>query len=205
MKALPSAFYLALIITGSSLFCGMSQADHTDANVAHWEDNLDKAREIARKQHKPILFLFTGTQWCGVCQLLEKNVLSKPEFADYVKNRVILVKAEFPIAYFDRKPDAPPLNADQQAQVELAKRFDVNVGQPNVHGLSGYPSLFLLSPEGEKLEQINTNIVVSQGTVESFLKSLDAELAKHSKPLQSPSTQAALFDSQRTTGVGGEL
>jgi len=195
MKARPVLLQLILIGATASCFSGLSLADKPDQDSAstsvQWENDLGVAQKKARQQGKPILLLFTGTTWCGVCQLLEKNVLSKPEFAAYVKDRAILVKEEYAVAYFDTHPTTAPADSHERDLIELAKRFDVNVGQPNRHGLNGYPSLFLLSPDGKNIEHFNTNITVVQGSAESFVKSLDVELVKHAKELQPPATQPA--------------
>ncbi len=164
-----------------------------DANAdvkVDWFTDLAKAQDVAKKQGKPIFLMFTGTKWCGACQLLEKNILSKPEFAKFVKDRVVLVKAEYKTPYFDEDPKTAH-TAEQQAEIDLAKRFDVNVGQPNAHGLNGFPSVFLLAPDGTRLAKLNTNIVVAQGDVQSFLKTFDKDLTAAEKKMQAAATQPA--------------
>jgi thioredoxin-related protein len=148
----------------------------TGGEGARWLTDLEKARELAQRDNKPILLLFTGTQWCGVCIQLEKNVLSRPEFAEFAKDRLILVKVEFETAvYKEPKEKRTP---EQTAKVDLARRFNMNVGEPSNRGLNGYPSAFLLSPKGETMAQINTNINAAQAGVQPFLKSLSQALAR---------------------------
>jgi len=136
----------------------------------------EKAKELAQRENRPILLLFTGTQWCGVCIILEKNVLSRPEFAAFAKERLVLVKVEFETAvYQEPKEKRTP---EQRANVDLARRFNMNVGEPSDKGLNGYPSAFLLSPKGEQRAQLNTNINAARAGVDPFLKELSQALEK---------------------------
>jgi protein disulfide-isomerase len=171
---------------------GGSRAGDEDSKKAdlNWYTDLAKAQDVARKEGKPVFLMFTGTKWCGVCQELEKNILSKPEFAKFVKDRVILVREEYKTPYFHEDPKTTH-TAEQQAQIDLAKRYDVNVGQPNVHGLHGFPSVFLVAPDGTELREVNTNIIVAQGDVGSFLKSFDKDLSAAEQKMKTPATQPA--------------
>jgi thiol:disulfide interchange protein len=84
MRILPIPQALFLGVT--SFLSGLSLADQMHQEPVNWETDIVKVQEKAKQQGKPVLLLFTGTKWCGVCQMLEQNVLSKPEFAAYVKD-----------------------------------------------------------------------------------------------------------------------
>jgi protein disulfide-isomerase len=60
-----------------------------------WQTNIDKAVEISNKTKKPMLILFTGSDWCGPCMRLHKEVFDTPEFAKWSKENVVLVKLDF--------------------------------------------------------------------------------------------------------------
>jgi thioredoxin-related protein len=61
-----------------------------------WETNLDVAMKISKKTKKPMLLFFTGSDWCGWCIRLQKEVLQTPEFAKWAKKNVVLVELDFP-------------------------------------------------------------------------------------------------------------
>ena len=61
-----------------------------------WETNVSKAMEISNKTKKPLLLFFTGSDWCGWCIRLQKEVLKTPEFSKWAKENVILVELDFP-------------------------------------------------------------------------------------------------------------
>jgi thiol:disulfide interchange protein DsbD len=58
-----------------------------EANVIN---DFDKALQLSKEQHKPILIDFTG--WaCVNCRKMEENVWTQPEVYNYIKNNYILV------------------------------------------------------------------------------------------------------------------
>lgn len=89
-----------------------------------WETNLDVAMKISKKTKKPMLLFFTGSDWCGWCIRLQKEVLQTPEFAKWAKKNVVLVELDFP-----RK--TPQNAAIQKQNQELQQAFQVR-GYPTV-------------------------------------------------------------------------
>jgi thiol:disulfide interchange protein len=58
--------------------------------TANFVNNYDKALELARQQHKPVLIDFTGWN-CANCRRMEENVWTAPEVSALIKNDYILV------------------------------------------------------------------------------------------------------------------
>jgi Thiol:disulfide interchange protein len=61
-----------------------------DADLVHWT-NIDQARAIAARTHRPIFYEFSAA-WCGPCHALEREVFMDPTFAAKINNRYIAVK-----------------------------------------------------------------------------------------------------------------
>jgi thiol-disulfide isomerase/thioredoxin len=61
-----------------------------------WHYNLDEARQLAQDQHKHILLNFSGSDWCGPCIELRKQILDNPDFLQMADSLLILVNADFP-------------------------------------------------------------------------------------------------------------
>ena len=61
-----------------------------------WLTDMDKAQKVAKAEGKDIFMFFTGSDWCGWCIKLDKEVLDKPEFLEYAKKNLILVDLDFP-------------------------------------------------------------------------------------------------------------
>ena len=45
-----------------------------------WMTNFEEAKAKAAKENKSLLVDFTGSDWCGYCIQLHKNVFSKDAF-----------------------------------------------------------------------------------------------------------------------------
>src|SRR6266478_4278624 len=61
-----------------------------------WLTDLPKAQAKAKEEKKLVLMDFTGSDWCGFCIKLNKEVFSKPEFTEYAKKNLVLVEVDFP-------------------------------------------------------------------------------------------------------------
>ena len=92
-----------------------------EAQELTWHTNLEKAVEVSKK---PLLLFFTGSDWCGWCIRLQKEVLKTPEFATWAKENVVLVELDFP----RRSPMTPEM---QKQNMEMAQFFQVQ-GYPTV-------------------------------------------------------------------------
>ncbi len=104
------------------------------ALAGDWGHDWEAAKAESKKSGKPILINLTGTDWCGWCIKLEKNVFSKDVFKAYAKDNLVLMEADFP-----RKKELP---AEVKKQNEALKK---------IYLAGGYPTVWLLDAEGNKL------------------------------------------------------
>ncbi|MFD2872909.1 thioredoxin family protein [Mucilaginibacter ximonensis] len=61
-----------------------------------WSGNFNAASDEAAKSHKLILVNFSGSDWCGPCIRLRKEILETASFTDYASQHLLLVRADFP-------------------------------------------------------------------------------------------------------------
>lgn len=61
-----------------------------------WNENFNEAQQQAKTSHKQILINFSGSDWCGPCIRLRKEILESEVFEAYAKENLILVRADFP-------------------------------------------------------------------------------------------------------------
>jgi thioredoxin-related protein len=61
-----------------------------------WLGNFDEAQKQATQEHKLILINFSGSDWCGPCIRLRKEILESGTFEDYAAQNLVLVRADFP-------------------------------------------------------------------------------------------------------------
>jgi len=82
-------------------------------------NNFEDALKEAGKSHKQILINFSGSDWCGPCIRLRKEILETPVFEKYATTQLVLVRADFPRQKKNR------LSADQTERNEsLAERYN---------------------------------------------------------------------------------
>jgi len=105
-------------------------------NVYKWETDIAVAKKRAKDEKKPMLLDFTGSDWCGWCMKLKKEVFDTPEFQKYAKEKLVLMEVDF--------PHGKKLSKEETEQNEkLAQEY--NVG--------GFPTIILLSSKGAKVGQ----------------------------------------------------
>lgn len=99
-----------------------------------WKTDLDAALTEANDQNKHVLINFTGSDWCGWCIKLEKEVFGQAAFKQFADDELTLVKIDFP----RRKKQSTELTAQNEKLLEK-------------YGVRGFPTILLLSSEGELL------------------------------------------------------
>ena len=96
-----------------------------------WHTDLEKAIEISTKERKNLMLFFTGSDWCGWCIRLQKEVFYKPEFIEWANKNVILVDIDFP-----RNKSKQSIELQQQNNL-LQQQF----------GIQGYPTIHFVRPD----------------------------------------------------------
>ncbi|HNQ74963.1 MAG TPA: thioredoxin family protein [Verrucomicrobiota bacterium] len=107
------------------------------ADAVNWLTDAVKAQAQAKAENKLVLLDFTGSDWCGWCIKLNKEVFSQPEFADYAKRNLVCVEVDFPMK--------KKLSAEQKkANDALAAKYNIR----------GYPTIIVLNGEGKKVGEL---------------------------------------------------
>lgn len=99
-----------------------------EAQEQVWNTEINKAVAISAKTKKPLLLFFTGSDWCGWCMRLQKEVFKTPEFTKWANDNVVLVELDFP----RRTPQLPEI---QKQNSELQQFF----------AIQGYPTVWLVN------------------------------------------------------------
>ena len=92
-----------------------------------WKSNLEEAKSIASTENKPIILVFSGSDWCGPCIKLDRNIWQSDEFKKEANSKWVLVKADFP------KKKANQLSeAQTKINKLLAEKYNPNGNFPLV-------------------------------------------------------------------------
>ena len=125
--------------------------------ASHWGTDFEHAQKLASESGKYMLLDFTGSDWCGWCIRLKDEVFSKKSFLAYAKEKLVLVQVDFP----RKKAQSKELKEQNQA---LASKY----------GIRGYPTIIILSPKGDFVQQTG----YQAGGAEAYVEHLEELIAQ---------------------------
>lgn len=117
-----------------------------------WQTDFKKAQEQAKADKKLLLVDFTGSDWCGWCIRLNKEVFSKPEFKEYANKNLVLLEIDFPRA---------------KAQTESTKKQNQELATQ--YQIQGFPTIIVLNSQGRKVGELG----YMQGGPSAFIAELE--------------------------------
>ena len=126
-----------------------------EAPAAVWLSDLGAAQAQAKATNRPIVAVFSGSDWCKPCVTYEQEVFAKPEFAAYAKDRLVLVHFDFP-RQKRNQPAAAQLKLNEAAKAQLNREGD-------------FPLAVIVSPEGKVLAKTGY-IAGGPAAFEAYLK-----------------------------------
>ena len=118
---LVAAVFIALAVAGSAL-----------AND-RWLRNFDDAMRAAEQTGRPVLTIFTGSDWCPHCVTLEKKVLDSQQFLAWAENRVVLLMIDLPQQGISQE--------ERHARSRVCIKY----------GVRTFPNTVLIAPDGAKI------------------------------------------------------
>jgi thioredoxin-related protein len=125
---------------------------HSAEAEANWLTDFAKAQAQAKAENKLLLLDFTGSDWCGWCRILQREVFSKPEFEDYAKKNLVLMTVDF--------PRSKPLSLEVRKQNQtLAQKFEIQ----------GFPTIVILNGDGRQVGLLS----YLPGGPSAFIKALN--------------------------------
>lgn len=107
--------------------------------VQTWLTDFEQAKTEAVKHKKLILLNFSGSDWCGPCMRLKKEIFNTEAFNTFASESLILVNADFPRSKKNKLSDQQTKQNDHIASIY------------NKNGL--FPFTLLLTAEGKVLKE----------------------------------------------------
>jgi len=109
------------------------------SSATTWQTDFEKAKAQAKSENKLILLNFSGSDWCGPCIRLKKDIFESATFVNYAEENLVLVNADFP------RLKKNMLSKELQKQNEaLADTYNSN---------GAFPLTLLLDAEGKVLKK----------------------------------------------------
>lgn len=137
MKYIKTFLVLAIVFATTTAFViKQPVSPEPAAKELKWHTDFEEARLLALKENKVVFAFFTGSDWCGWCTRLQKNVFAKTAFVEWADKNVVLLELDFP-----RRTQLP------------AKLKEQNQGLAQAFQIRGYPTIWLFNADVNKETQ----------------------------------------------------
>jgi len=118
----------------------------------------------AQQTNKPVLLVFSGSDWCQPCIRFKKEILNDPEFNKYAQENILLLNADFP--------------QRRQLCEETIQQNNALAEKYNPQG--AFPHLVLLNAD----QSIIASLPYTKQSAQVFIDQLKMSLEKPIKPLK---------------------
>ena len=157
-------------------------------------DDFQAACAEATKSGKKVFAVFSGSDWCHWCKVLEENYLSKPEFVEEAKK-------DFELLFIDSPRDRSILSETaKRNNAELVRRYKI----------TGFPTVKILGADGSELADSRPNgEVTPKGYAEQLRRDakngplIKEHLAPYEEEIKRAVADAFEEMAQRETQAGG--
>jgi thioredoxin-related protein len=103
----------------------------------NWMPSYKEALKQSKKEKKPILIYFTGSDWCGPCKMLDKNLFHTEKFKALADKDLILLEVDIP-----RRLDI--ISADKMVE---------NKSIQHKYKVKAFPTLMIVNHRGNKIAE----------------------------------------------------
>ncbi len=104
-----------------------------------WLTNLNQAKKIAIEKNELILLNFSGSDWCGPCMRMRKEIFESSDFKSFANEKLVLVNADFPRSKKNK------LSKEQATENDsMAEKYNTN---------GKFPLTLLLTADGTILKE----------------------------------------------------
>ena len=125
-------------------------------HAQEWQPSFNDAVSKAKEENKPIVLVFSGSDWCAPCIRLKKHIFDSDEFKAYALEHYVLYNADFPRKKQNQLPE-PLLNANKS----LIEKYNPK----------GYFPLVVVLDKNEKV--LGETGFVARSTPEKYIASLN--------------------------------
>ena len=121
-----------------------------------WQENFDDALAKASAEDKPIVLVFSGSDWCAPCIRLKRHVFDSEEFKAYALEHYVMYDADFP-----RKKKNQLLEEKLNVNKSLAEKYNPR----------GYFPLVVVMDKDQNV--LGTTGFVARTSPEKYIKTLN--------------------------------
>lgn len=108
-----------------------------DETSLNWSSSYKEALKKSKKEKKPILVYFKGSDWCGPCKVIDVQLFNSERFRELSENTLVLLEVDIP-----RRLDLLP--ADKMKENNFLK---------NKYKIKSFPTLLIIDSKGKVLAE----------------------------------------------------
>lgn len=75
---------------------GFGQEQLDSISRLNWELNYKEALKRAKNEGKPVLIYFKGSDWCGPCKIIERDLFGTNKFSNLANTELVLLEFDIP-------------------------------------------------------------------------------------------------------------
>ena len=155
--------FFQLVLATQLIFCGFQEVFSIEilragAEVGKYTMDLEAALNLAQKNRLAVFLDLTGSDWCGWCIYMKKNVFKTDEWVSFASSNLTLATIDFP-----QNPNIVP-EKYKQRNLELQQKFSI----------AGFPTFIILDPGGSKI--LGRMGASAQTSAKSFINEVRAVL-----------------------------
>jgi len=125
---------LALLVVFTLSLTSSCFAQEKTKDNLNWLTDYKEAVKVAKKENKPILINFTGSDWCKWCFRLTDEVFSQDTFKKYADKEIVLLTVDFP-RYKEQSSSVKAFNRELM----------------NKYGVRGFPTILLVDKNEQEI------------------------------------------------------
>lgn len=102
-----------------------------------WVATYKEALKKSKKEKKPVLMYFTGSDWCGPCKILDKDLFHTEKFKAIADKDLVLLEVDIP-----RRKDIVPQD-----------KMSENLYLQSKYKVKAFPTLLMVNHRGKKIAE----------------------------------------------------
>lgn len=135
MKKLAFAIIMVLLVN-QVCFTQSKMVTNNEIKL-NWMPNYEVALKESKKEKKPILIYFTGSDWCGPCKVLDKNLFHTEKFKALADKSLILLEVDIP----------------RRLDILSPEKMIENKAIQDKYNVKAFPTLMFVNHRGKKIAE----------------------------------------------------
>lgn len=127
--------YATCLFLIANIFGQESAVVSIKKKTLNWEATFKGALKKSKKENKPVLIYFTGSDWCGPCKVLDKKLFHSEKFKKLADKDLILYEADHP----------------RNKDLVSPKKLEVNYDLKRKYKIRGFPTILFVNHKGKKI------------------------------------------------------